>query len=63
MTTLQEDDDDGFKKQFSQFIKNGVTSESVSISYIYVHQSLRNVSKYVIPLEKCVHVLHRVHLA
>jgi hypothetical protein len=43
MTTLQEDDDDGFKKQFSQFIKNGVTSESVSISYIYVHQSLRNV--------------------
>jgi hypothetical protein len=43
MTTLQEDDDDGFKKQFSQFIKNGVTSESVSISYIYVHQSSRNV--------------------
>jgi len=30
MKALQADDDDAYKRQFSQYIKNGVTAESVS---------------------------------
>lgn len=30
MRQLQEDDDDAFKRQFSQFIKNGITADAVS---------------------------------
>jgi len=30
MTKLQQDDDDAFRRQFSQYIKNGITPESVS---------------------------------
>lgn len=41
MTTLQEDDDDSFKKQFSQFIKHGVTSESIEAIYKKAHAAIR----------------------
>lgn len=30
MNKLQQDDEDAYRRQFSQYIKNGVTSESVS---------------------------------
>ena len=30
MRLLQQDDEDAYKKQFSQFIKNGITPDSVS---------------------------------
>ena len=30
MRKLQDEDDDAYKRQFSQFIKNGVTPDSVS---------------------------------
>jgi large subunit ribosomal protein L5e len=30
MKTLKEDDEDAFKKQFSMYMKNGVTADSVS---------------------------------
>lgn len=30
MTKLQQDDEDAYRRQFSQYIKNGVTPESVS---------------------------------
>lgn len=30
MSYLQEEDEDAFKKQFSRFIKNGVTADSAS---------------------------------
>ena len=32
MRTLSGEDEDAFKKQFSQYIKNGVTADSVSIN-------------------------------
>lgn len=31
MRVLQEEDEDQFKQQFSQYIKNGVTADSVSV--------------------------------
>jgi len=31
MKQLQADDEDAYKKQFSQYIKNGITAESVSV--------------------------------
>ena len=34
MTTLRDSDEDAYKKQFSRFIKLGVTPESVSITSI-----------------------------
>lgn len=37
MRTLEEDDDDAFKRQFSQYIKNGITADSVSIHTFYLH--------------------------
>jgi len=41
MKLLQQDDDDAFKKQFSQFIKNGITSESVEAMYKKAHAAIR----------------------
>lgn len=32
MRTLSGEDEDAFKKQFSQYVKNGVTADSVSIN-------------------------------
>lgn len=37
MRTLEEDDDDAFKRQFSQYIKNGITADSVSVHTFYLH--------------------------
>jgi len=31
MTKLQQDDDNAYRRQFSQYIKNGITPESVSL--------------------------------
>jgi len=31
MNKLQQDDDDAYRRQFSQYIKNGVTAETVSL--------------------------------
>ena len=36
MTTLRDSDEDAYKKQFSQFMKLGITPESVSTSYMCV---------------------------
>ena len=36
MKMLQEDDEDAYKKQFSQFIKNGINPDNVSHSK-YIH--------------------------
>lgn len=33
MRTLEEEDDDAFKRQFSQYIKNGITADSVSFTF------------------------------
>lgn len=37
MRTLEEDDDDAFKRQFSQYIKNGITADSVSVHTFCLH--------------------------
>ena len=36
MRTLEEEDDEAFKRQFSQYIKNGITADSVSIYMFYL---------------------------
>ena len=34
MRTLEEEDDEAFKRQFSHYIKNGITADSVSFKTI-----------------------------
>lgn len=41
MTMLKEDDDDLYKKQFSQYIKNGITPEGVEAIYTNAHKAIR----------------------
>lgn len=41
MTHLQEEDEDAYKKQFSQFIKNGVTADSLEGVYKKTHAAIR----------------------
>lgn len=41
MAQLNEDDEDAFKKQFSRYIKNGVTSSSVEEMYKAAHAAIR----------------------
>lgn len=41
MRLLQQDDDEAFKKQFSQFIKNGVTADLVEDMYKKAHAAIR----------------------
>lgn len=35
MRTLEEEDDEAFKRQFSQYIKNDITADSVSVRSLY----------------------------
>jgi len=41
MKILQQDDEEAFKKQFSQFIKNGVNPDAMEEMYKKVHSSIR----------------------
>ena len=41
MQTLADDDDEAFKKQFSQYIKNGVTPDNIEGIYKKVHEAIR----------------------
>jgi large subunit ribosomal protein L5e len=41
MKLLQQDDDESFKKQFSQFIKNGITADLVEEMYKKGHAAIR----------------------
>ncbi|XP_023663149.1 large ribosomal subunit protein uL18-like [Paramormyrops kingsleyae] len=41
MTYLMEEDEDAYKKQFSRFIKNGVTADSVEEMYKKAHTAIR----------------------
>jgi len=41
MRLLQQDDDDAFKKQFSQFVKNGITADLVEEMYKKAHAAIR----------------------
>jgi len=41
MTMLKDDDDDAYKRQFSRFIKNGITPESVEEMYKKAHSAIR----------------------
>nr|CAG4645677.1 EOG090X09YS [Lynceus sp. MCZ IZ 141354] len=42
MRYLMEDDEEAFKRQFSQFIKNGITADGVEKMYKTAHQNIRN---------------------
>eukprot|EP00088_Acartia_fossae_P069287 TRINITY_DN8_c0_g1_i3.p1 TRINITY_DN8_c0_g1~~TRINITY_DN8_c0_g1_i3.p1 ORF type:complete len:297 (-),score=97.80 TRINITY_DN8_c0_g1_i3:54-944(-) len=41
MKSLQEEDEEAFKKQFSRFIKNGVTADSIEGMYKKAHAAIR----------------------
>jgi large subunit ribosomal protein L5e len=41
MKALQADDEDAYKRQFSQYIKNGVTAESVEALYKKAHAEIK----------------------
>lgn len=41
MRSLQEDDDDSYKRQFSQYIKNGITADNVEEVYTKAHAAIR----------------------
>jgi len=41
MTMLKDDDDDAYKRQFSQYIKNGIAPESVEEMYKKAHAGIR----------------------
>jgi len=41
MRTLSGEDEDAFKKQFSQYVKNGVTADSIEAMYKKAHASIR----------------------
>jgi len=41
MTMLKDDDDDAYKRQFSRFIKNGITPETLEDIYKKAHAAIR----------------------
>jgi len=41
MQSLMEDDEDSFKRQFSQFIKHGVTADNIEDMYLKAHAAIR----------------------
>merc|ERR1712198_512856 len=41
MRTLNDEDEDAFKRQFSQYIKNGVTPDSIEGMYKNAHAAIR----------------------
>lgn len=45
MSQLQEEDDDAFKRQFSQYIKAGVTSDNIEEVYKKCHSAIRGDPK------------------
>ncbi|BES93720.1 ribosomal protein L5 [Nesidiocoris tenuis] len=41
MRQLSEDDDEAYKKQFSQYIKNGITADNIENIYKQAHEAIR----------------------
>jgi large subunit ribosomal protein L5e len=41
MTSLKEDDEDSFKRQFSRFVKEGITPEGMEAMYKKTHDAIR----------------------
>jgi len=41
MANLQEEDEDAFKKQFSQYIKEGITPDTIEAMYTKAHEAIR----------------------
>lgn len=54
MKTLQEENDEAFKRQFSQFIKNGVTADSIEGMYKKCHAAIRKSPESKPPAKKNV---------
>lgn len=54
MRQLQDDDEDAYKKQFSGFIKNGVTPDSMEGVYKKAHSSIREDPTAKAKVEKTV---------
>lgn len=41
MTSLEEDDDEAFRRQFGQYIKNGITADGIEDMYSKAHAAIR----------------------
>ncbi|XP_076822891.1 large ribosomal subunit protein uL18-like [Clavelina lepadiformis] len=41
MKNLEDEDEDAFKKQFSQYIKNGITADGIEEMYVKAHAAIR----------------------
>merc|ERR1712150_51988 len=41
MRQLEEESEDAYKRQFSQFIKNGITADSIEDMYVQAHAAIR----------------------
>jgi len=54
MTYLQEEDEDAFKRQFSQFVKNGVTAANMEAMYKKAHTAIRDAPERKTKPEKKV---------
>jgi len=54
MKSLKEEDEETYKRQFSTFIKNGVTSENLEAMYKNAHAAIRKNPDHVKPKEKKV---------
>lgn len=52
MKTLQGDDEDAYKKQFSQYIKNGVTADSIEAVYKKAHAEIKKDPEFKSVLKK-----------
>ena len=46
MRLLQEDDEDQYKRQFSQYIKNGINPDNLEEMYKTGHSAIRNDPEY-----------------
>ena len=54
MKSLKEEDEDAFKRQFSQFIKNGVAADSMEKMYANAHAAIRKDPEHKKPAPKKV---------
>jgi large subunit ribosomal protein L5e len=48
MKSLKEEDEEAYKRQFSQFIKNGITAEGIEAMYKNAHAAIRKNPDHVV---------------
>ena len=54
MRHLQEEDEEAYKRQFSRFIKHGITADSLEVMYKKAHSAIRADPAHKAPAKKDV---------